>query len=246
MKTGIQVSSLKPVLLNEEQVDVACAKMKALGSDVVQLQWIDKSVSTEFIAKSLEKYGIESVSVQDFYEAVAADFDYYVRLNDQTRGTWMCISRIPQRLKTPEGLDVFVQELRGMQKILDAHNQKLCLHPVSDDYRAVPGMNAVDYILESYPELELCIDLYHLNRCCDDMPAFIRKYAGRVCMVHFKESKDGVLCPAGQGDIDWTGVVEACLETNVPYAFVEQEKWDRDPYDCLGEALTWLRGRMEA
>ena len=40
MNIGIQVSSLKPLLLTEEQVRQAFCKMKALGCNVVQLQWI--------------------------------------------------------------------------------------------------------------------------------------------------------------------------------------------------------------
>jgi len=84
------------------------------------------------------------------------------------------------------------------------------------------------------------LDLYHLNRNCRDMPGFIRRYGKRICMVHFKDALGDTLVPAGQGDTDWTGVVEACLEAKVPYAFVEQERWDRDPYDCLQEAMDWL------
>ena len=58
---------------------------------------------------------------------------------------------------------------------------------------------------------------------------------------------DGQLVPAGQGDTDWTGVVKTCTETNVEYGFVEQERWTRDPFDCMREALDWLDGqRREA
>jgi len=244
MKTGIQVSSLKPLLLTEQQVDTAFAKMADLGCETVQLQWIDPAVPLEAIARALKENHMESVSVQDFYEVIRENFEYYVNLNDLTGGKWLCVSRIPDRLKSPQGLDDFVLELRDMQKKLDAYGQKLCFHPVSADFTAIPGMNAVDYLFAAMPEMDICLDLFHLNRCCDDMPGYIRKYAGRVCMVHFKESKDGKLVPAGQGDIDWTGVVEACVETGVPYGFVEQETWDRDPYDCLKEAMAWLNTQM--
>ena len=97
-----------------------------------------------------------------------------------------------------------------------------------------------EYLLEHMPELEICLDLFHLNRNCTDMPGFIRQYGNRICMVHFKDAVGDILVPAGQGDTNWTGVVDACLNNGIPYAFVEQERWDRDPYDCLNEAMDWL------
>lgn len=240
MNIGIQVSSLKPLLLTEEQVQQGFRKMKVLGCNVVQLQWIDPSVSIDSIAQALRNNGIDSVSVQDFYESVLQNFEYYAMLNSATGGTWLCVSRIPDRLKSLHGLDAYIEELREMQKKLDSLGQKLCFHPVSADFTAVPGMNAVEYLLEHMPELTLCLDLYHLNRNCSDMPAFIRRWGNRICMVHFKDAIGDTLVPTGQGDTDWTRVVEACLEVGVPYAFVEQERWANDPFECLKEALDWF------
>ena len=240
MKNGIQVSSLKPLLLNEEQAALSFRKMRGLGCTVVQLQWIDPSVPASFIARCLRENGITSVSVQDFYDLVVQDLSYYTGLNAATGGTWLCVSRIPERLKSRDGLDTYITELRSLQKKLDPLGQKLCFHPVTADFTAVPGMDPVEYLLEQMPELEICLDLFHLDRNCDDMPAFIRRYAGRVCMVHFKDSIGDTLVPAGQGRVNWQGVVRACLDAGVPYAFVEQERWDRDPYVCLQEAMDWL------
>lgn len=246
MESGIQVSSLKPLLTDAEQMRTAFAKMKALGCDVVQIQWIDPSVPAETIAEAMKEYGIRSVSVQDFYDLVQENTEYYVNLNAVTGGKWLCVSRIPERLKSKEGLDIYVSELRQLQKKLDPLGQKLCFHPVTGDFTAVPGMDAVGYLLGAMPALDICLDLYHLNRNCEDMPAYIRRYAGRVCMIHFKDSVGDSLVPAGQGEVNWDGVVEACVEAGVGYGFVEQEKWDRDPYDCLGEALNWLNGQLDA
>lgn len=240
MKNGIQISSLKPLLLTTEQVQKAFSKLKDLGCKTVQLQWIDPAVSVEAIAQALKENDITSVSVQDFYDLVLENLAYYTRLNAATGGTWLCVSRIPERLKSPEGLDIYITELRAMQKTLMPLGQKLCFHPVTGDFTAIPGENAVEYLLEQMPELEICLDLYHLNRNCADMPGFIRRFESRICMVHFKDAFGDTLVPAGQGETNWNGVVEACLEASVPYAFVEQERWDRDPYDCLKEAMDWL------
>ena len=240
MINGIQVSSLKPLLLTQGQVALAFRNMRALGCTAVQLQWIDPSVPIPFIARCLKENGMNSVSVQDFYDLVVKNLSYYTGLNAATGGTWLCVSRIPDRLKTPEGLDAYIAELRAMQEELTPLGQKICFHPVTADFTAVPGMNAAEYLFEHMPELEICLDLYHLDRNCADMPGFIRRYAGRICMVHFKDSIGDTLVPAGQGAVNWKGVVKACLDAGVPYAFAEQERWDRDPYICLKEAMTWL------
>ena len=241
MKTGIQVSSLKPLLKTPEQVRQAFANMAALGCRYVQLQWIDPAVSLEDIRDALEQNGLISVSVQDFYQYVCENLEYYVNLNAITGGTWLTVSRIPERCKSREGLDIFVEELRNLDQKLRPLGQRVNFHPVTADFTAVPGMDAVSYLLDAMPELTVCLDLFHLNRNCGDMPGFIRRYAGRIPMVHFKdEDETGKLVPAGQGRVNYTGVVKACREAGVEYGFAEQETWDSDPYDCLGQALAWL------
>ena len=250
METGIQVSSLKPLLLTPEQVDAAFANIAAMGCKTVQLQWIDPSVPISDIAASLTGHGLRSVSVQDFYQTIVENREYYYTLNAETGGTWICASRIPERCKTRAGLDAFAAELRDLANRLASEGQKLCFHPVAADFQPIDGMDPVENLLCAVPQMEICFDLYHLTKVGFSMPDIIRRYAGRVCMVHFKEGRknpDGTetLVPAGQGDIDWTGVVEACLDAGVPYAFVEQERWEKDPYLCLGEALDWLRGQLK-
>ena len=250
MEAGIQVSSLKPLLVNVAGVDMAFEKIARMGVGTVQLQWIDRSVPPGEIAALLEKWGLKSVSVQDLYTIVREDLDYYVELNRLTGGCWLCISRIPEAYRSLNGLERYAEELTELQHRLESLGQRLCFHPVRGDFEPVEGMEPVSWLMERLPWLELCPDLYHLARAGKDMSDWLRRYEGRVCMVHFKDSRfrlDGSeqLVPAGQGDINWTGTVKACLETGVPYAFVEQERWDRDPYDCLGEALEWLKREME-
>lgn len=240
MKTGIQVSSLRPLLKTAEQVKEAFCKIKAMGCHTVQLQWIDPTVNVDVIAEALQKANLQSVSVQDFYETICENPEYYIDLNQKTGGTWMCISRIPDRLKSEQGLQVFVDELREFQRMLDRYGQKLCFHPVTADYKAVEDLDAVEWILDQMPELAVALDLYHLYYSGYDMPSWIRKYKGRICMVHYKDAVGEQLVPAGQGEVRWDGVTEACLEAGVSYAFAEQERWNRDPYVCLKEAMDWL------
>lgn len=241
MKTGIQVSSFKPVLQTEQQVTHAFRQMQTMGCEYVQLQWIDPGVSIRHIARCLEENGIRSVSVQDFYEIIQENPEYYIELNRATGGKWMCISRIPERLKNPQGLAAFVEELRLFQQKLDPYGQKLCFHPVSADFAPIEGIDPVEWILEQMPELAIASDLYHLNRCRQMIP-WLEQYTGRVCMVHFKdENAAGDLVPPGQGIVDFTGVADVCREIGVEYAFAEQERWEGDPFQRLKEGFDWMK-----
>lgn len=241
MELGIQVSSLKPLLNTPEQVDQVFARMAQMGCRWVQLQWIDLAVSPEDIAAALNRHGLRSVSVQDFCTSIRETLEYYVNLNQRTGGRWLCVSRIPEEYKSPQGLAAFAREMEALNEKISPLGQQVCFHPVSADFQAVPGLDAVEVLLEKLPWMPLCLDLYHLNRCCGDMPGYIRRHAGRICMVHFKDRRDGHLVPAGQGDTPWEGVAQACRDAGVEYAFVEQETWDGDPLQCLQEALGWLK-----
>lgn len=245
MKTGIQISSLKPLLTTCGQVTEAFEKMASLGCRYGQLQWIDPSVPIDHISKTMANTGIDSLGTQDFYVTVTENLDYYVNLNAATGGIWLTVSRIPDRCKSREGLDVFAGELTRLQQRLEPLGQRVCFHPVTADYTAVPGMSAVEYLLEKLPWLELCLDLFHLDRNCCDMPGFIRRYAGRIPMVHFKDHRNGTLVPAGQGQVRWEGVAAACMDAGVEYALAEQETWEGDPYQCLDQALSWLKTEMD-
>lgn len=250
MITGIQVSSFKPVLTTEQEVEYAFARMQDMGCTTVQLQWIDPAVSVDFVGQMCRKYGISSVSIQDFYVAVLDRKDYHYGLNAATNGTWVCVSRIPDRLKSREGIAAYVAELREMSRELEQIGQKLCFHPVSADFAPFNGVEQpVETLLEQMPELMICFDLYHLHKTGRNMTEYLRRYRGRVVMVHFKDYRlnpDGseALVPAGQGEINWTGVVEACVETGVAYGFAEQERWEGDPFQRLKEAFDWLNKQL--
>lgn len=246
MKIGIQISSLKPMLQTLGDLRTTCEKLAALGCDTVQLQWLNRELPAKEVAGILAETGITSVSVQDYYTEIRGNLEYYVNLNRETRGLWLCPSRILDSCKTPEGLDLYAAELKQLSALLrDNYGQKLCFHPVSADFFAIEGMDAVGALLEKLPDMELCLDLYHLNRYTDDMPGYIRRYAGRIPMVHFKDADArGRLVPAGQGEVKWEGVAAACLDAGVAYAFAEQESWDRDPFCCLKEAMDWVVGEL--
>lgn len=248
MITGVQVSSLRPLLKTPEQVTGAFVRLAQMGCKTVQLQWIDPAVSPAQIAQALHTAGLVSVSVQDFSTEIMANLAYYTRLCTLTGSTWLCVSRIPEPYHSAGGIAAYAGELDNLYAAIAPMGLRLCFHPVTSDYQMIGKETLVDRLLRTVRSpVELCLDLYHIHKGGLSMPGMLHQYDGRVRMVHFKDyavtPQGPVLVPAGQGEIDWRPAVDACLETKVPYGFVEQESWTRDPFDCMREALAWLDGQ---
>lgn len=245
MIPGIQVSSLRPLLKTPEQVSEAFLRFAQMGCKIVQLQWIDPAVSPEYTVQALQDAGLTSVSVQDFYTEVVANLEYYTKLCTLTGSEWLCVSRIPEPYKTAQGIVTYARELDRLSDIIAPMGLKLCFHPTSPDYGLIDGRTLVDALMDAAQRpLYLCLDFYHIWKSGISMSDLLNQYSGRVCMVHFKDYLGDELVPAGQGEINWSPAIDACVETGVAYGFVEQETWSGDPFDCMDEAFTWLNEKL--
>ncbi|MBR1683969.1 MAG: sugar phosphate isomerase/epimerase [Clostridia bacterium] len=245
MIPGIQVSSFAPLLTDAPAVREVFSRIRGMGCTLVQLQWIDPAVSTQAVAEALTDAGLRSVSVQDRFDAIEASPEYFLDLCLSTHSPWLCVSRIPEANLSENGLAAFLPRLESIFSRFAACGIRTCFHPVRSDYTFIGGVPAVYRLMDACPELSLCLDLYHTDRSGFSMKDLLHRFKGRVCMVHFKDehkTPDGAshLVPVGEGDIDWTGVIEACQSTDVPYAFVEQETWAGDPFDALARSYHWL------
>lgn len=74
------------------------------------------------------------------------------------------------------------------------------------------------------------LDVQWVARGGANPASWIRKLAGRIHVIHFKDftivGNDPVLCEVGEGNLEWPEIVKACRETKVRFFSVEQD----DPF----------------
>lgn len=265
---GAQVSSLKPYLQTEKELSASLQKLAEMGYRLVQMQWWNPEFSPEFVAGAVRDAGLQCVSTQDFYETVKADFARTVRLNELCGSRCVCVSGIPVggvdrtgdlrqtgRSAPTGGLNRervlrFAGELTEMAARLSPLGMTLAFHPRAQEWAALAdtdGVTATELLLQNSPEnVTLGLDLYHSNKAGLAADALLHRFAGRTEFVHFKdyvldEAGAEHLTPVGQGQTDWRAAVAACRETGVPWAFAEQEKWEKDAFECMRESLAAMR-----
>lgn len=254
MIPGIQVSSLKPLLTTQRQVHEAFRKIKEMGCDTVQLQWIDPSVEIADIVNALHTHNLTAISVQELFPVFDANRSYYYELCRTCNCDELCLSRIPEHCTNTAALKEFAQTLCTIHEYLQKEGRHLSFHPTKNDFSPIDDIHGdscnnickLDILLKHLPNtVTLCLDLYHVEHAGLSIADTIRHYGNRVTEVHFKDYEllsDGneLLVPAGQGDIAWDEAIKECLRQNITYGYVEQERWERDPFDCLQEAFDWL------
>lgn len=247
---GAQVSSLKPYLQTPEELQSSLRKLADMGYRLVQMQWWNPEFSPELVAGAVRDAGLQCVSTQDFYATVKADFARTVRLNELCGSRCVCVSGIPSDTLDRESVLSFAGELSDMAARVAPLGMTLAFHPRAREWAeadGAPGVTCTELLLQNSPEnVTLGLDLYHSGKAGLAADTLLRRFAGRVEFVHFKDSVLGAdgkehLTPVGQGRTDWRAAVAACKETCVPWAFTEQETWDKDAFECMRESLDAMR-----
>ncbi len=250
MRIGLQISSLKPYIQTREGVRDTFRRVREMGYTDIQLQWTGEDIPCEFIAGEMRENGFNCWGTQDYYDVVMARMDYEIRAAALYDSHYICLSGIPDRYMSLDGLNAMAAEMRETQSRLSDHGIALTFHPRMREYGLMDGETAVNRLMDMVPGMQLTLDAYHSVLAGIDTPALMRRYSGRIDMLHLKNASaldpKAPLVPVGAGAIDFSSIAAACPAAGVKLLLAEQETWQRDAFDCMAESLEYLKSIVGA
>ncbi len=107
--------------------------------------------------------------------------------------------------------------------------------------------NKGDYLLELCPEAHPQFDVYWVTAGGADPIEYIRRYRGRVQLLHLKDGpldRQKAMTALGTGKVDIRGVVQAGLEAGVEWGIVELDRCDTDMLEAVRESHDYLRSLL--
>ena len=126
-------------------------------------------------------------------------------------------------------------------------------HNHNMEFRQLDGVLVFDELLRrTDPDLvKVELDCGWVTAAGHDPAAYLRKYAGRIPLLHVKDVKRGAkpstgpeAAPSGEvgrGAVDWRKVFSAAKEAGLKGYFVEQEPpFERSPLDAVKISYTYL------
>ena len=251
-KIGAQYYTVREFCQTKEDFDLTCKKIKEIGYTYVQLSGIG-DFEPEFIKETLDKYGLYAVCThrapQSYLENIEKEISFHKTIGIKYAGIGSVnIENVWADGITKEGMDKFLADFNKVADRLYEEGLVFCCHNHHLEFAKHNGKYWFDYMVENTdPEkFKFILDVYWLSFSGVNPVDYIKKLKGRIACVHLKDIKvsngkpEIQLCEVGQGNIDWDGVIEACKYANVPYATVEQDTCDGNPFDSLKQSYDFL------
>ena len=144
-------------------------------------------------------------------------------------------------LSTKEKLDAFIEQMNGVQPILEQAGIILCYHNHSHEfYPNEDGQIIYDQLL-SRTSMKLELDTYWAYNAGKDPVEMMEQLKDRLCAIHLKDGfVGGEGMPLGQGTAPVKKVWQKAREMNLPM-IVESETQRPDGPAETGECMKYLR-----
>lgn len=117
------------------------------------------------------------------------------------------------------------EELTAAAATLATAGLTLCYHNHAFEFElSENGELGFDLLFASAPAVQVELDTFWVKKGGQDIPTYLRKYAGRVPLVHLKDmDAEGGFAPVGEGTVDYAALFAAAEAGGAQYYIVEQD-----------------------
>ncbi len=236
-------------------------RVKEIGYTAVQISGIGPIPDAE-VKSIVDDLGLTICITHTPYPKLWNEIDAVIAQHKLWNCPNVAIGMMPvQYVKEGEaGFHRFAAEANAVGEKLAKAGLTFSYHNHSLEFVRFGNRTGLDLIFEeSDPRyLKAEIDVYWVQHGGGDPVAWIRKVAGRMPVVHFKEMKvvleesqigdyklpwQSIMGSVGEGNLNWPAILAACKESKVEWYAVEHDDFSlKDPFASLKASYNYLRG----
>jgi len=267
MKVGLQLYTVEKEV--KQDMDAALKAVKEMGYDYVELGGYYGKTPEE-VAELLKKYDLQAISIHQLYGPIIEDPETTIA-GMKTVGVkysaipWMGIDSH----KGHENFEKAMEDITKAATLLKENGIQMLYHNHDFEFQKTDDKFVLDWLYETIsPELlQPQIDTCWVKYAGYDPSEYIRKYAGRIEVVHLKDfvcdklnqgpvyelqgdtkencaerKKTFGFRPVGYGVQDFPAILKAAEEAGAEYVIVEQDKAETaSPMECARMSREYLR-----
>jgi sugar phosphate isomerase/epimerase len=236
---ALELYTIRDSLTTEKDFAQAIEKTRAAGYQAVELAGVKADIDAKTIKKILDDNGVVCMATQAGLNTLTEDLDKTIDDLKALECDHTALAAGPGDMRSKEGYTKLAGILTDVGKKLAKHDIKLAYHNHSFEFEKYGEKTGFEILYEeSDPKyLEAKIDTAWVQRGGADVIDWIRKLAGRMTVIHFKDytivDNEITLAEVGEGNLNWAGIIPACEDAEIPWYVVEQDRCRRDPFESI-------------
>ena len=175
------------------------------------------------------------VPLADLRQDLADQIEFYKTIG---AGYLNCPWLPPKERGDAAGYAALAKELNTFGEQCRASGLGFCYHHHDFELEKFDGKYGLDILLEETDpaNVQLQVDTYWLELVGEDPATYIRRWPGRVPLLHLKDmsaTEDRSFAEVGTGTLNWSSIFEAAKVGNTKWYIVEQDTCPGDPFESL-------------
>lgn len=244
MGIGLQLYTLRNELA--EDFRGGLRKVAALGYEGVEFAGYG-GLTAEELRALLDELGLRAIGSHVRYPLLKERLQEELAYAKAIGAEYVVCPNLPPEEREDWGsVYAFLSEAGEEAK---KYGLRLAYHNHAFEFESkVDGMWAYDALFErvAADRLQVEMDVGWVQFAGEDPLAYIRKYAGRLPIVHlkdFRKAADGTIDTRelGHGIVPLPDVLQAASDAGVAWLVVEQDQCVNPPFDSIATSVEWLK-----
>lgn len=243
-KVAAQLYTLRNFMQTPGQIDSGFARLAQDGWKAVQASGLGPIAPAELKVLA-DKHGLAICATHIGFDKLMNDTDGVLKDHEILDCPYIGLGAMPDQFRTTEaGYQEFARRITPVAERIRDAGRTFVYHNHHFEFARFGRRTGMDILLEECGDaVQFEPDTYWVQAGGADVVHWLKKLAGRIDVVHFKdmvyEPAEGmaVMAEVGEGNLNWPAIIEACAKANVRWHIVEQDECRRDPFDSLKISL---------
>ena len=215
--------------LTKEDYAGTVKKVADIGYKAIQVSGFGNSEPKE-IRKVMDDLELGSAGTHLALKMMEERFDEVVEITNTLRAGYAVVPSVPEdRRRTADDFRRLADAFSEIGRKLKAEGLGMAYHNHAWEFQKFDGVYGYDILMDNVDPkvVEAEVDTYWVQHGGADPVAYLKKFAGRITIVHFKDMGGGEekpMVPVGEGILDWPAILEASKAGGSEWLAIEQDR----------------------